>query len=138
MVKTIQDRPDYGEEEELRRALGPKCQDRKREGRSHEEKLEEDDPDLAFAVAASMEEYRVHLPVPRVATRRRSEENLQEVLEKSRRETKKAQEQKDRGESKDGVPSPLEVLPRQAHMQWINPQRSLSPPHHPEQPFRTR
>ena len=79
-------------------------------GRSHGEELEEDDPDLAFAVAVSMEEYRVQLHVPRVATRRSSEEDLQEALKRSRLETGSAQEQKGWGEGKDRVPSPSGVV----------------------------
>ena len=82
--KTIQDRPEYEEEEELRRALEPKRQERKGTGRSHGEKPEEYDPDRAFGVAVSMEEYRMQLHVPRVEPRRNSEEDRQEALKRSR------------------------------------------------------
>ena len=77
-------------------------------GGRHGEKLEEDDPDLAFALAVSMEEYRVQLHVPRVATRRSSEEDLQEALRRSRLETGNEQEQKGRGEGRDRVNIPAE------------------------------
>ena len=62
--KPIQDRPDYEGEEELQRALEPNCQEMKGAGGSHGKETEEDDPDLAFAVVVSMEEYRVQLHVP--------------------------------------------------------------------------
>ena len=68
--------------------------------------MEKYDPDLAFAVAVSMEEYRVQLHIPRVATRRSSEEDLQEALKRSRMETDSAQEKKSQRKSKDKVSSP--------------------------------
>ena len=66
-------------------------------GGRHGEELEEDDPDLVFALAVSMEAYRQKLHMPRVATRRSSEEDLQEALRRSRLETGSEQELKGRG-----------------------------------------
>ena len=78
------------EDEELRRALDLSCKE-----------AEKDDPDLAFALAVSMEEYRVQIHVPRVASRRSSEEDLQEALRRSCLETGREQEQKGRGAGRD-------------------------------------
>ena len=70
------------EDEELRRALELSCQE-----------AEKDDPDLAFALAVSMEEYRVQIHTPRIASRRSSEEDLQEALKRSCLETDHEQKQ---------------------------------------------
>ena len=50
-----------------------------------------------------MEEYCAQLHVPRVATRRSSEEDLQEALRRSRLETGNEQEQKGQGEGRDRI-----------------------------------
>ena len=102
----LRDRSDSSGDEELRRALELSCQEVEGMGGRHGEELEEDKPDMAFALAVSMEEYRVQLHVPRVATRRSSEEDLQEALRRSRLETGSEQEQKGRGEGRDRVSSP--------------------------------
>ena len=107
-------------------------------GRSHGEELEEDDPDLAFAVAVSMEEYRVQLHVPRVATRRSSEDDLQEALKRSRWETDSAQEKKSRGEGKDRVSGPSGVLFQTSTHAVEKPTEIAKSPPHPVQPSRTR
>ena len=57
-----------------------------------------------------MEEDRVQRHVPRLATRRCSEEDLQEALKRSHLETDRAQEKKSRRESKDKVSGPSGVL----------------------------
>ena len=107
-------------DEELRRALELSCQEVEGAGGRHGEELEEDDPDLAFALAVSMEEYRVRLHVPRVATRRSSEEDLQEALRRSRLETGNEQKQKGRGQGRDRTNILAEPRP--------SSQRSSSPP----------
>ena len=86
----VQDQPDYVGDEELRRALKLSCKE-----------AEKDNPDLAFVLAVSMEEYRVQIHVPRMASRRSSEEDLQEALRRSCLETGREQEQKGRGAGKD-------------------------------------
>ena len=86
----VRDQPDYVEDEELRRALELSCQE-----------AEKDDPDLAFALAVSMEEYRVQSHVPKIASRRSSEEDLQEALKRSCLETGHEQGQKGREIGKD-------------------------------------
>ena len=86
----VRDQPDYLGDEGLRRALELSCKE-----------AEKDDPDLAFALAVSMEEYRVQIHVPRMASRRSSEEDLQEALRRSCLETGHEQEQKGREIGKD-------------------------------------
>ena len=54
--KIIKDRPEDEEEEEIQRALEPKCQEKKRAGRGQGEEMEEYDPDLTLEVAVNMEE----------------------------------------------------------------------------------
>ena len=83
----LRDRSNYSGDEGLRRALELSWQEAEGTGGRHGEELEEEDPDLAFALAVSMEEYRVQLHMPRMATRRCSEEDLQEALRRSCLET---------------------------------------------------
>ena len=78
------------EDEELRRALELSCKE-----------AEKDVPDLAFALAVSMEEYRVQIHEPRIASRRSSEEDLQEALKRSCLETGHEQEQRGKKIGKD-------------------------------------
>ena len=56
---------------------------------------EKDDPELAFALAVSREEYRVQMYKPRIASRRSSEEDLQEALKRSCMETGHEQKPRD-------------------------------------------
>ena len=79
----LRDRSDSSGDEELRRALELSCQE-----------AEKGDPDLAFALAVSMEEYCVQLYVPRMAIRRSREEDLQVALRRSCLETGYEQEHK--------------------------------------------
>ena len=55
---------------------------------------EKDDPELAFALAVSREEYRVQIYKPRIASQRSSEEDLQEALKRSCMETGHEQERR--------------------------------------------
>ena len=70
-------------DEGLRRALELSCKE-----------AEKDNPDLVFALTISMEEYRVQIHVPRMTSRRSSEEDQQEALRRSCLETGHEQEQK--------------------------------------------
>ena len=79
----VRDQPDYVEDEELRRALELSCKE-----------AEKDDPELAFTLALSREEYRVQIHKPRIASRRSSEEDLQEALKRSCLETGHEKEQR--------------------------------------------
>ena len=78
------------EDEELRRALELSCKE-----------AEKDNPELAFALAVRREEYRVQIHKPSIASRRSSEEDLQEALKRNCLEMGHEQEQRGRKVGKD-------------------------------------
>ena len=82
-------------DEELGRALELRRREVEGAGGCHGEELEEDDPDLASALATSLEELLIQPSRSLVtSTRRSSEGNMQEALRRSLLESGSDQEQK--------------------------------------------
>ena len=91
----------------MRRALELSRREGEGAGGSHGEELEEDNPDLASTLAASLEELLIQPSGSLVMSAwRSSEDNLQEVLRRSLWEPGSEKEQKGQGDGRNRVSSP--------------------------------